>query len=110
MFSFYSEIKEIHFPTILKELKEEWCSDIRVLNKIIISPKNGQFMMKEEKYLIGKSDPNKDEFDKLLFGSRDIDEISLPPNIKIISPSSFHNCSNQKLQKLMKVHFHIVLI
>ena len=84
----------LHFPASLKELKEDWCSDIQNLNKIIISPKNGQFMMKEEKYLIGKNDPNKDEFDKLLFGCHDIDEISIPPNIKIISPSAFHNCSN----------------
>ena len=48
--------------------------------------------MKDDKYLIGKSDSNNDEFDNLLFVIRDIKEISIPSNIKIISSYAFENC------------------
>ena len=78
----------------MKELKEGWCINANDLTKIIISPSNGQFKFIDDKYLIGKSDPNKDEFDTLLFASRDIKEISIPSNIKIISSYAFDRHKN----------------
>ena len=51
-------IKEIHFPASLKELKQGWCPDTRNLTKITISPLNSQFIYKDDKYLLGKTDPN----------------------------------------------------
>ena len=76
----------------MKELKEGWCSSTANLNKIIISPSNSQFKIQDNKYLIGKSDPNKEEFDNLLFVYKDIKEISIPSNIKIISSYAFEYC------------------
>ena len=99
-FSKSSNIREIYFPSSLKELKEGWCNVTYNLTKIIISPLNSQFKLIEDKYLIGKSDSKKDEYDILLFGSRDIKEISIPSNIKIISSYAFESCSN-----LTKVEF-----
>lgn len=52
--------------------------------------------MKENKYLLGKSDPNNDEFDILLFASRDIEKISIPSNIRIISSYAFNYCLSLK--------------
>ena len=78
----------------MKELKEGWCYEATKLNKIIISPSNDQFIFKEDKYLLGKTNNNNDEFDILLFASRNIEEISIPSNIKIISSSAFYNCTN----------------
>ena len=54
MFPVSSKIKEIYFPASLVELKDGWCSFTKKLTKIIISPKNDQFILKEDKYLIGK--------------------------------------------------------
>ena len=71
------------------ELKVLGCSDTEKLKRIIISPSNGQFIFKEDKYLIGKCNQNDAEFDKLLFVRRDIKEISIPPKIKIIGLYSF---------------------
>ena len=79
------------------ELKEGWCSDTEKLRRIIISPFNGQFIFKEDKYLIGKSNQNNDEFDKLLFVRRDIKKISIPQNIKIIESFSF---SDSKIEEI----------
>ncbi|KAK8895682.1 hypothetical protein M9Y10_013566 [Tritrichomonas musculus] len=91
---FSSNIKEIYFPPNLKELKKGWCDGAGTLNKVIISPLNDRFIFKENKYLLGKSDPNNDEFDILYFASRDIKEISIPSNIKIISSYAFSGCKN----------------
>ena len=85
----HSNIEEIYFPKSLIELKEGWCSDTEKLRRIIISPSNGQFIFKEDKYLICKSNENNEEFDKLLFVRRDIKEISIPQNTKIIGSCSF---------------------
>ncbi|KAK8865144.1 hypothetical protein M9Y10_010678 [Tritrichomonas musculus] len=85
-------IEELCFPASLKELKEGWCSFTNSLTKITVSPLNGQFLFNENKCLFGKSDPNKDEFDVLLFASRDIEEVVIPSNIKIISSFAFEHC------------------
>ena len=76
--------EEIYFPASLKELGVGWCCGIEKLNKIIISPMNGQFIFKDDKYLLGKSDENEEEFNNLLFVGRDINEFFIPSNIKII--------------------------
>ena len=89
-----SKIEEIYFPTNLKELKEGWCNETKELTKIIISPSNKQFIFKDNKYLLGKNDENNNEFDILLFASRDIKEIFIPPDIQIISSYAFENCKN----------------
>ncbi|KAK8834969.1 hypothetical protein M9Y10_018671 [Tritrichomonas musculus] len=68
-FPYDSNIEEIYFPDSLKELKEGWCYNANKLKKIKISQSNDRFIMKEDKYLLGKSDQNKDEFDVLLFAS-----------------------------------------
>ena len=93
VFSF-SHIEELYFPESLNELKEGWCSYANYLKRIIVSPLNCQFKFIEDKYLVGKSEPNKEEFDVLLFARRDINEISIPSNIKIISSSAFFLCRN----------------
>ena len=95
-----SNIEEIYFPKSLIELKEGWCSDTRELIRIIISPSNGQFIFKEDKYLICKSNENNEnneEFDKLVFVRRDIKEISIPRNIKIIGSYSFERSNIEEI-------------
>ena len=87
-------IEEIHFPASLRELKEGWCCDTFKLTKIIISPLNNRFKYINEKYLLGKINENNNEFDSFLFARRDIEEISIPSNIKVISPYAFYNCSS----------------
>ena len=92
-----SKIEEIYFPTSLKELREGWCHGADKLTKIIISPSNDQFIFNEDKYLLGKTDPTSDEFDKFLFVRRDIKEISIPSNIKIISSYAFSNSNIERI-------------
>ena len=58
-------------------MKERRCCDTEKLTKITISPLNGQFIFKDDKYLLSKSNINNDKFDVLLFASSDIEEISV---------------------------------
>ena len=79
------------------------------LTKIIISPSNGQFKFIDDKYLIGKSESNNDELDNLLFVRRNIKEISIPLNIKIISPYAFHNYIIQYLSWFTFLNFFMLI-
>ena len=58
----------------------------------MISPYNCQLKIKEDKYLIGKANPNSEEFDNLLFAVCDINKIFIPSNIKIILSYAFDHC------------------
>ena len=87
-----SRVKEIYFPSNLKELKEGWRKYTEKLDRIIISPSNDNFIFKDDKYLLGKSDENQEEFDTLIFVRRDIETICIPSNIKVISSFAFRNC------------------
>ncbi|KAK8875535.1 hypothetical protein M9Y10_005702 [Tritrichomonas musculus] len=87
-----SRVKEIYFPSNLKELKEGWRKYTEKLDRIIISPSNDNFIFKDDKYLLGKSDENQEEFDTLIFVRRNIETICIPSNIKIISSHAFHHC------------------
>ena len=92
-----SKIEEIYLPKGLNELKEGWCSNTSNLTKIIISPSNGQFILKNDNYLVCKSDQSNEEFDIFLFVRRDIKEICIPSNIKIISSYSFQNSNIESI-------------
>lgn len=42
--------------------------------------------------LVGKSDPNKDEFDSLLSADLNIEKAVVPSTIKYIKTNCFNNC------------------
>ena len=75
-------------------MKKGWCSGTEKLTRIIISPFNGQFIFKEDKYLIGKSNQNNDEFNQFLFVQNNIKEISILPSVTKICECAFSNCNN----------------
>ena len=81
----------------MTDLKEGWCFVTSKLKKIIVSPSNDRFIFKDDKYLLGKSDNKSDEFDTLFFVRRDISEVSLPSNIKIIGSCSFFDSQISKV-------------
>ena len=76
------------------------CNATGNLTKVKISPKNKNLVFCEDKLLIGKSDIKSDVFDILYFARRDIEEVIIPPFIRIISPYAFNFC-----QKLTKAEF-----
>ena len=55
-------------------------------------------MYVDDKFLLGKTDQNSDDFDVLLFANRNLegDEV-IPPNIKIIASSAFNDTKIHKI-------------
>ena len=87
---------EIYFPASLKKVEGDSLNFIKNLSKITISPLNDHFIIKDNKYLLGKSEDN-DEFDIFVFSYRNIKEISIPSSVKFISSHTFFY--NQDLTK-----------
>lgn len=93
-----SGIENIIFSSKIAKLKEGWCSSTKYLNSIIIPQTNPHFgyLDSNHKLIGGKSTPELDYFDTLVFACRDITEASIPSNIRYIGPYSFHQCSKLK--------------
>lgn len=62
---------------------------------------NQNFVLIENKYLLGKTNQESDDFNVLLFAVHDVSEVSILPNIKIISESALSKYTN-----LIKVEIH----
>ncbi|KAK8842129.1 hypothetical protein M9Y10_026356 [Tritrichomonas musculus] len=84
-----SVIEEFFIPANLRKIKEGCFCGMDELKSITISPSNDRFQYKDDKYLLCKKDEKSDNFDVILFARRDIDEITIPSNIKIISKYAF---------------------
>ena len=109
-----SSIEYLYIPPKLNELRSGWCAKTNFLTRIELSPENQNFVMKDDQFLLGKSDPKSDNFDVLLFSVRNITTAHIPPNIKVVSPCAFHGCrelaeveipENSELRKIGKFAF-----
>ena len=86
-----SEIESISIPSKVKELKEDWCSNIKYLTNINLSI-NNKNLRYINNLLIGKSNIQNNDFDVLLFASRNLKEVKIPSYIKKVSAYAFQNC------------------
>ena len=94
-----ASITKIYLPKVFTGFEEAGISSLK-LEMVEISPLNKNYVCKDDKYLLGKTDQKIDEFDVILFVRRDIEEAIIPSNIKVISAFSFSFC-----KKLKKVEF-----
>lgn len=91
-----SSIESLILPASLSELKKDWCNNVKKLKKITVDS-NNKFFKNIDKLLVGKSDKTKEDFDVLLFASRDIKETTIPSGIKQIQSNSFSFSSIEKI-------------
>lgn len=91
----YSTIKILYIPSKIEALEDGWCSCTKSLNHIYLSSnnKNYKYLDEEEKIIVGKSNSKCDEFDVLIFASRDIEKVTIPSTIKQIGSHSFEECN-----------------
>lgn len=64
---FHSKIESILFPKSLIELEEGWCNNTSKLTEIIIDHNNHNFIFYDNKYIIGKTNQENENYDHLLF-------------------------------------------
>ena len=94
-----SQIDTIKFPRSLEDLDEEWC-DGTYMTRIFVDPRNPFYKNYDDKFIIGKSSKEKENFDVLLFSIRNIQIAEIPDFIEIIAPNAFYEC-----RKLETVNF-----
>lgn len=112
--AFYdSSLEQLFIPSKLKCFKQEWCN--KYLIQIDIDPNNKNFIILDEKFLLGKSNPDVNCYDVLLFACRDIVVAQIPSFIKIIGSNAFDGCclltsveipENSELQIIESNAFH----
>ena len=111
-----SSIESFVIPETLVDLKDGWCSSLRDLHKIIVSPKNPRYYKYDDKMIIGKSSIDKNNYDMLVFCSRNVKKAKIPDFIEIISSYAFEFCNqlqsiefstDSKLQIIEKNAFHL---
>lgn len=95
-----SLLESILIPASVESIVGGWCSYTMNLNKLKISPGNRNFLYIDNKLLVGKSRPDNDYYDVLLFARRDINKTVIPSFIKTIGPFTFSDC-----KKLKKIQF-----
>ena len=61
---------------------------------------NDHYIYFDDKYLLGKSSPESDAFDVLLFARRDIEFAYIPSFIKRIGPYSFEKCKSLNIVEI----------
>ena len=85
-------IKSLFIPPKLVELEYGWCCVARNLTKVVVSPKNSNFICLNSQFILGKSNSISDEYDVLLFACRNIQKAIIPCFIKTIAPFAFNYC------------------
>lgn len=95
---FDSMVETVTIPSKFADLNEGWCGNTSQLVHVTISKenKNVKFLDDEKKIIVGKSDKNNQNFDVILFASRDINEVFIPSSIKKIGKFAFSWCKDLK--------------
>lgn len=91
--AFYNtKIENFTIPVNFIEFQNGWCNGTRKLKSINVAPDNNYYKVYDDKFLIGKSSPEKDIFDILIFAPRDIETATIPKFIETIAPYAFNEC------------------
>ena len=96
-----STIQSLTLPSSLVKLEEEWCDDTNNLININISHNNPNFTLYDNSLILRKSNPEKENFDILVFGFRNIEKVVIPSFIEVIEPCAFSSCT-----QLRQVEFY----
>lgn len=95
-----SGINTLSLSAGIIDFNNNWCSGLTTLTEIKIPESNKRFKY-ENGFLLGKTNQNNDDFDKLIFANRNITTTSIPSNIKKILSSAFSECKNLKKMNLL---------
>lgn len=87
-------IDHLFFPENMEEVRNNWCCYTTNLLAFSIAEgnKNFKFLDDDEEIIVGKSDPNEDIFDVIVFVVRDILSIFIDCYIKYIGSSALSAC------------------
>ena len=85
----YTKINKLQIPPKLQKINGFFAIEVKGLKEIEVSPQNNNFIYYQNILLLGKSDPNNDTFDIIYYSNEDIEEVIIPPQIRIIYNFAF---------------------
>ncbi|KAK8843683.1 hypothetical protein M9Y10_024746 [Tritrichomonas musculus] len=90
-----TKVQRIAIPEKVNTIHKYFFDNTSLIH-VNLSPNNVNFSCIENKYIIGKSNPQSNTFDCIIFANRDIESITIPSFIKHIYPGAFQNCDQLK--------------
>lgn len=93
-----SNFTRISIPASTIELKDEWCRDIKFCNHVEVESGNARYLSVDGKYIIGKSNIEREDYDMLIICSCDLVEMNIPDTIRIIGPFAL---AQSKIQRIL---------
>lgn len=87
-----SSIKKLTLPKTFTNFDYGWCENTTKLNEIVINKENPNFIVNENLFVLGKSNPNVELFDEIYFAPRSIQKVVIPSYIKTLKPYLFDRC------------------
>lgn len=87
-------LKNIEIPSSVELLEDGWIGERKNQLTVKIHPENKFYKSLDDFLIVGKSNPDNDEYDVLVVANSDISEVFIPSSIKIIGSFAFNNCSN----------------
>ena len=91
-------IESFTIPSSVVELQECWCSMTTDLKKVKVLENNQNFISKDDKFIFGKTDEKSDNFDVLIFVSRELKSVTIPNNITKIASSAFSGSEIESIE------------
>ncbi|KAK8871513.1 hypothetical protein M9Y10_007242 [Tritrichomonas musculus] len=88
----YSGLESLSIPSSVIDMQKGWCGYSWNLTKINVMPNNPRYKLYENKYIIGKTSIEQENFDILVFSVRDIKVAKIPNFIEIIDQYAFSGC------------------
>ena len=91
-----ASIESISIPASLVNLEDGWCESTNCLINITVSPNNPRYSVYEDKFIIGKSSSESENYDVLVFCVRNVEKVTIPSFIKHIGAYAFDSCKKLK--------------
>ena len=90
-----TSLRSIFIPKTLVKLEEGWFVDSLDLNNVVISPENKYFKYadKNRQIIVGRTNLVHENYEDLVFASRNIKHAKIPKYVKRIKPFAFESCS-----------------
>ena len=85
----HTSIRSLTIPSSVKVLENGWCYEMSRLSNVSLSSENKNFLFFGNEMIIGKSDPESDRFDVVVFACRDVERAVIPSYVKSIGSFSF---------------------
>lgn len=91
-----TEITSLTIPKSVTDLQPGWTIGMSKYIKIEVDPENKKYKNFGDKFIIGKSTVDQENYDVLVFCACNVEQVTIPSFIKTIGPFAFTNCEMLK--------------